>query len=125
MLERFIPCDFGQLFQKGEVVYASVADTQRAFAGRTFQLRIDSRPMDLPESAAAQMLFPFRWQPRANWDGIEVCLEINALVLPDARVPLATDASFAACVWSQIDIANRKQRLCDENVSTAEIKVGN
>src|SRR5205823_10034236 len=95
MLERFIPCDFGQLFQKGEVVYASVADTQRAFAGRTFQLRILSRPMNLPESAAAQMLFPFRWQPRANWDGIEVCLEINAFVLPDARVPLAMDASLA------------------------------
>src|SRR5438034_6294554 len=125
MLERFIPCDLGQLFQKGEVVDASVVDTQRAFAHRTFQLRIGSRPMDLPKSVATQMFFPFCRQPRANWDAIKVCLEINALVLPDARVPLAMDASFAACVWRQIDIVNRKQRLCDENVSTAEIKVGN
>src|SRR5437667_12308682 len=95
MLERFVPRDFGQLFEKSKIIDTAVAHAQEALARGTFQLRILSRPMNLPESAAAQMLFPFRWQPRANWDGIEVCLAINASALPAAGVPLAIAASPA------------------------------
>src|SRR5712692_8122500 len=136
MLERFLLREFGELFEKSKMIDTSVAHAQEALARRTFQLRILSRPMDLPESAAAQMLSPFRWQPRANWEGTEGRFEIDAFILRDACVSLAMDASLAVRIrrksasrtdssCGKIDIVNGEQRLCDENVSTAEIKVGN
>jgi hypothetical protein len=51
--------------------------------------------MNVPKGTAAQMPFPFRWEPRANWDAIETGLEIDAFIRPDAGVRLDMNA-FAA-----------------------------
>src|SRR5205814_10525471 len=89
-----------------------------------FQLRIFSGPVKVAESAAVQTPFPFRWQPRANWDRIEVRFEINALILPDAGVCLDVNAFVATRIRCEIDIINRQQRLGDEKMRAAEVKIG-
>src|SRR6266550_6398714 len=95
MLECFLLREFREFFKKRQVVDSCVVHADRAFASRTFQLRILSRPMNVPEGTAAQMPFPFRWEPRANWDPIETCLEIDFLIIPDAGIRLGMNA-FAA-----------------------------
>src|SRR6266487_6787749 len=95
MLELLLLREFREFFKKRQVVDSPVVHADRAFAHRSFQPRILSGPMNIPEGAAAQMGFPFRWQPRANWDLIENGLEIDALILPDAGVRPGMNA-FAA-----------------------------
>src|SRR4029453_11657298 len=70
------------------------------------------------------MPFPFRWQPRANWDRVEARFEINALILPDAGVCLGMNTFVAIRIRREIDIVNRQQCLRDEKLRAAEIKVG-
>src|SRR4029453_9800374 len=124
MFEWLLLGELRELFQKGNILDLPVTNTQRTFAGGAFQLRIFSRPVKVAESAAVQTPFPFRWQPRANWDRIEVRFEIDALIIPDAGVCLGVNAFVAARIRCKIDIVNREQRLGDEKMRAAEIKIG-
>src|ERR1700730_16061567 len=96
MFERFPLRKFSELYQKRKVVDSPVTDAQRTFARRAFQLRILSGPMKIAGSGAGQMVFPFSRQPGADWDLIEVRLQIDALVLANAGFGLGANAFGAA-----------------------------
>src|SRR5215471_14402709 len=125
MLKRFLLRERGEFFEQREVVDSPVMHTQRSLSGGTLQLRILACPMYVPESGAAQMLFPFRRQPGANWNAVKVRFEIDTLVLSNAGCSLTANRSFAVLLGREIEIVNRQQGLCDENVCTQQIKIGN
>ena len=81
--------------------------------------------MNFTGSAATQMVFPFRWQPRADRDTIEARLEVDTLIFSYAGRSPAVDASVALRIWCKIDIVNREQRISDEKMRAAQIEIWN
>jgi hypothetical protein len=79
--------------------------------------------MNVSESAPAQVLFPFRWQPRADRDAIEVRFEVHTFIFSYAGCSLAVDASVALRVWRKIDSVNGEQRTSEEKMGAAQIEI--
>src|SRR5207247_5213815 len=66
-----------QLLQQRNILDSPVSNTQQAFAGRAFQLRILSVPVKITEGAAVDTAFPFGWQLLANRDRVAGWLDIH------------------------------------------------
>src|SRR5437588_7445732 len=69
------------------------------------------------------MLFPFVWQPATYRHALEICAKVDTPVFSNASCSSTADASFVSLVGCQVDIANRHERLCDEDIGTMQIKL--
>src|SRR5947208_14432224 len=68
------------------------------------------------------MLFPFVWQPATYRHALEICAKVDTPGFSNASCSSTADASFVSLVGCQADIANRQERLCDEDIATMQIK---
>src|SRR5205809_5518505 len=80
--------------------------------------------MSAAEGSAVQMLFPFVRKPAAYRYALEIRAKVNTPVFSDTGRSPALDISFTSLVGCQVDMVNRRQRFCDENVGPTQIKVG-
>src|SRR6266576_6348812 len=80
--------------------------------------------MNAAEGSAVQMLFPFVREPAAYRHALEIRAKVNTPVFSDTGFSLAVDVSLTSLVGCQVDMVNRHQCFCDENVGPTQIKVG-
>src|SRR5438093_13300363 len=69
------------------------------------------------------MLFPFVWQPATYRHALEICAKVDTPVFSNASCSSTADASFVSLVGCKVDIANRHERLSDEDIGTKQIKL--
>ena len=70
------------------------------------------------------MSFPPRRQPPANRQAVEIHIETDAFVVPDACLSFGVNVALTLRAWRKIGIVNSDQRFGDEQVRLAQIKIG-
>ena len=80
--------------------------------------------MNFAGGAAAKMSSPPRRQPPANRQAVETHIETDASVVPDPCLSFSVNAALTLRAWRQIGVVDSEQRLGDEHVRLAQIKIG-